>query len=102
MDTFMSETCAHWNNPAGTTLVEVETDIDCTPIDPMSRDWAQAYPIEKLYLARQTFTEYTAFVAGDVLIADTVSYAVKAVHKYDALGGISAYYHLILEQVSGS
>lgn len=100
---FLTETCVHQNNPTGASLDTVASDIACTPIDKLlGREWQQSYPIEKLFLMRQTFTEYTAFVAGDLLVADSVTYAVSAVHDYDAQGGMSAYTHLILEEQSGS
>lgn len=100
---FLTETCTHKNNPSGASLVTVATGIACSPIDALlGRDYIQDYPTEKLFLKRQTFTEYTAFVAGDLLVADSITYAVMAVHSYDAQGGMSAYTHLILELQSGS
>jgi len=102
VDNFLTETCTHKNNPTGAELVTVASGIACTPIDALARDWAQDYPTEKLYLMRQTFTKYTAFAAGEYLVADSVTYAVTAVHGYDAQGGMDAYYHLTLELQSGS
>lgn len=83
-------------------LLYVSGTIACSPIDPVDKAYSQAYPIEKLFLMRQTFTKYAAFVSGDHLVADSVTYAVKAVHPYAAQGSMDAYYHLILEQQSGS
>lgn len=102
MDNVLTAICDHWNNPTGAELVEVETDIACSPIDPLDKTWTQAYPIEKQYLMRQSFTKYTAFVAGDYLVANSTTYAVKAVHPWPAQGSMDLYYHLILEQQSGS
>ncbi len=102
MLSMLTETCTHKNNPSGSSLVQVATGIACTPIDPLSQDWRQSYPIEKQFLMAQSFTKYTAFVAGDYLVADSVTYAVKAVFPYDAQGGMDAYYHLTLEKQSGS
>lgn len=102
MDAMLTETCTHKNNPSGASLVTVATDIACTPIDDMGKDWKQAYPIEKQFLMRQSFTKYTAFVAGDYLVANSITYAVRAVHSYDAQGGLDTYYHLELEEQSGS
>ena len=76
--------------------------ITCSPIDPMSDIVRQAYPIEKQFMMRQSFTKYTAFVAGDYLVADSVTYAVKIVNPWPAQGSMDKYYHLILEQQSGS
>ena len=87
---------------AGAALATVDTGIACTPIDPLDRTWSQHYPIDKQFLMRQTFTKYTAFTAGDYLVADGVTYAVRAVHPYDEQGGMDAYYHLVLEFQSGS
>ena len=102
MDNVLTETCTHKNNPSGASLVTVASDIACSPIDPMDKAYSQAYPIEKLFLMRQCFTKYTAFVSGDHLVADSTTYAVKAVHPWPAQGSLDAYYHLILEQQSGS
>jgi len=102
MDNVLTETCTHKNNPTGAALATVASSIACSPIDPLDKTYSQAYPIEKLFLMRQTFTKYTAFAAGDHLVADSTTYAVKAVHPWPAQGSMDAYYHLILEQQSGS
>ena len=102
MDNVLTETCTHKNYPSGASLVTVASSIACSPIDPLDKTYSQAYPNEKLFLMRQTFTKYTAFVSGDHLVADSVTYAVKAVHPYAAQGSLDAYYHLVLEQQSGS
>lgn len=104
MDNFLTETCTHQNNPTGTVGDignVVAAGIACTPIDTLGREYRQDYPIEKLYLLRQTFTEYTAFEPGNELVANSITYTVKAVHSYDAQGGMSAYTHLVLEDASG-
>ena len=80
----------------------MQENIYCTPIDQLDKAWTQGYPIEKLFLMRQVYTKYTAFQAGDYLVYDDVTYAVKVVHPYDAQGAFDAYYFLILEQQSGS
>lgn len=102
MQAMLTETCVHKNNPSGTSLVTVATGIACTPIDDMGRDWKQQYPIEKQFLLRQSYTKYTAFVAGDYLVANSLTYAVRAVHPYAAQGGLDAYTFLELEEQSGS
>ncbi len=101
-DFFQAITVTHKNNPTGTTLATVETDIDCTPIDAIDKTWGQHYPIEKQFLMRQTYTKYADFQAGDYLVYDGTTFAVKAVHAYDAQGGLDAYTFLILEWQSGS
>ena len=84
-------------------LLYVSGTIACSPIDRLlGQEWLQSYPIEKQFLIRQTFTKYTAFVAGDYLVADSVTYAVKVVHPWSAQGSLDKYYHLILEEQSGS
>ncbi len=83
-------------------LMYVSGTIACSPIDPLDKTYSQAYPIEKLFLMRQSFTKYTAFVSGDHLVADSTTYAIKAVHPWLAQGSLDLYYHLILEQQSGS
>ena len=102
MDSMLTETCTHKNNPTGATLATVATGIACTPIDPVSQVVWQSYPIEKQFLMRQSFTKYTAFVAGDYLVADSVTYAVKVVDPWDAQNGLDKFYHLTLEKQSGS
>ena len=103
MDNVLTETCTHKNNPSGASLVTVASDIACSPIDKLlGQEWLQSYPIDKLFLMRQSFTKYTAFVAGDYLVADSVTYAVKAVHPYAAQGSLDAFSMLILEEQSGS
>lgn len=102
MQSMLTETCTHKNNPTGATLATVATGIVCTPIDSLSQVSWQAYPIEKQFLMCQSFTKYTAFGAGDYLVADSVTYAVKAVYPWDAQNGLDKYYHLTLEKQSGS
>lgn len=100
---FMSILVTHKNNPTGTELVTVQEDIYCSPIDRLSQDFQQSYPIEKLFLMRQTYTKYGAFQPGDYLLDDnSLLYAVKVVHDYDAQGGLDAFTFLILEEQSGS
>ena len=95
----LSETATHKSNPTGSSLATVATGIACAPIDSIAQTYAQAYPIDTLFLMKQTFTEYTAFVAGDYLVADSVTYTVKAVHKWDGMGRYAVTgYILILEQ----
>ncbi|NVM23988.1 MAG: hypothetical protein HWN68_19690 [Desulfobacterales bacterium] len=98
MDNVLTATCTHKNNPTGASLATVATGIACSPIDPLDKTYTQAYPIEKLFLMRQSFTKYIAFAAGDYLVSDSTTYAVKAVHPWPALGSLDLYYHLILEQ----
>lgn len=102
MDNVLTATCTHKNNPTGASLDTVASGIACSPIDPAGREWTQAYPIEKQYLIRQSFTKYAAFSDGDYLVSGGVTYAVKAVHPWSAQGSLDIYYHLILEQQSGS
>jgi len=102
MDAMLTASCTHKNNPTGAALVTVSTGISCTPTDPLDKTWSQQYPNDKMFLMRQTFTKYIAFVAGDYLVQGGVTYAVRAVHPYAAQGGIDVFYHLILEYQSGS
>lgn len=102
MDAVLTETCTHKNNPTGSELATVATGIACTPIDKASSITYQAYPIEKQFLIKQCYTKYTAFEAGDYLVANSITYAVKAVHFWDVQGSMDAYYELILEEQSGS
>ena len=103
MDNVLTNTCTHKNNPSGASLVTVASDIACTPIDKLlGQEWSQSYPIEKQFLMRQAYTKYTAFQAGDYLVADSTTYAVKAVHPYAGQGSLDAYTFLILELQSGS
>lgn len=97
MNEYLTETCTHKRSD-GTTLTTIASGIAISPIDPMVAAEAQAYPLDKLYMARQCFTEYTAFQAGDQLIADSTTYIVKAVHPWAAQGSLSIYYHLVLEE----
>lgn len=100
---FMAILVTHKNNPTGASLVTVQEDIYCAPIDRLSQDFQQSYPIEKMFLMRQTYTKYTAFQPGDYLLDDnSLLYAVKVVHDYDAQGGFDAFSMLILEEQSGS
>lgn len=102
MDTILTETCTHKNNPTGAALATVESGIEISPIDPLDKAYTQAYPMDKLFLMRQCFTKYTAFEAGDYLVSDSITFAVKAVHPWPAQGSLDKYYHLILEYQSGS
>jgi len=102
MDNVLTNTCTHKNNPTGAALATVASDIACSPIDPLSDIVRQAYPIDKQFLMRQSFTKYTAFVAGDYLVAGSTTYAVKMVNPWPAQGSMDKYYHLILEEQSGS
>lgn len=102
-DFFLAILVTHKNNPTGTSLVTVQENIYCSAIDQFSRNvWAQEYPTEKLHLMRQTHTKYTAFAAGDYLVHDGLTYAIRAIHPYDAQGGLDAFYSLVLEEQSGS
>jgi hypothetical protein len=102
VDNFLTATCDHKNNPTGAaTLSTVATGIACTPLDPASRTPSQDYPVEKLYLLRECFTKYSAFVTGDFLVSGGVTYAVRAAWPWAAQGAMDAYYHLILEQQVG-
>ena len=102
-DMWKAITVTHKNNPSGAELVTVQEDIYCTPIDRLlGQQWLQDYPTNKQFLMRQTYTKYTAFQAGDYLVYDSVTFAIKAVHAYDAQGSFDAFYFLILEWQSGS
>jgi len=99
----LTETATHKNNPTGAALATVDMGIACAPIDSISQTYAQMYPIDRMFLMKQTFTEYTAFQPGDYLVADSVTYAVKAVHKWDGQGRYAdTGYILILEMQAGS
>jgi len=92
--------CDHWNNPTGALLVEVDTGIACSPIDPISpgSSLLQEYPTEKPYRLKQAFTLYTAFQPQDRLISGGVTYTVQTAHFYAAQDGMEAYYHILLEE----
>ena len=104
MDNFLTLTgVTHKNNPTGAaTLTTVSTTVVTTPIDPATRTPTQDYPIEKLYLLRECYTKYAAFVTGDFLVSGGVTYAVRAVWPWAAQGGMDSYYHIVLEQQLGS
>jgi len=102
MDAMLTASCTHKNNPTGAALTTVASDISCTPIDPLDKTWSQAYPIDKLFLMRQCFTKYTAFEAGDYLVSDGTTFAVRAVHPWPAQSSLDKYYYLVLEYQSGS
>jgi len=102
MENVLTETCTHKNNPTGASLATVATDISISPIDPLDKGYSQQYPTDKLFLMRQCFTKYTAFAAGDYLVSDGTTFAVKAVHDWPAQGSMDAYYFLVLEYQSGS
>lgn len=63
----------------------------------MSATPSQEYPIEKLFLMREFYTKYTAFVAGDYATFASVDYPVRAVHPWDELGGLDTFYRVIVE-----
>lgn len=102
MDNVLTETCTHKNNPTGAALATVDTGISISPIDPLDKTWSQAFPQDKLFLMRQCFTKYTAFAAGDYLVSDGTTFAVRAVHPWPSQSSLDKYYHLILEYQSGS
>jgi hypothetical protein len=98
----MTATAEHRNNPTGAAATSsVATGIAITPINPLSNSnaTAQDYPIEKLFLLRETFTAYTAFKSGDFLVSGGITYAIRAVHKSEI--SLGAFYYLILEKQIG-
>ena len=105
MDLFLTTTCTH-KRPGGTgTLTTIQAGVVCSPPDPIESGGGspdQAYPIEKLFNARQFFTEYTAFVAGDYVTFNSTDYAVRVVQPWATLGGLSTYYRVVAEVKSGS
>jgi hypothetical protein len=93
----MTATAEHRNNPTGAASTSsVATGIAITPLVPASAAPSQDYPIEKLFLLRETYTAYTAFRHGDFLITGGLTYAVQAALKTEASLGV--FYHLILEE----
>jgi len=103
LDNFLTATCSHLNNPTGAaTTSTVATGIACTPIDPASKGTAQAYPVEKLFLLRESHTKYSGFATGDFLVSGGVTYAVVGVGEWAAQGGMDKYYSLTLEISLGS
>ncbi len=104
MDTFLTNSgVIHKNNTTGAaTLTTVSSSVVTTPIDPAGKTASQSFPIEKLFLLKECFTKYTAFVTGDYLVSAGVTYAVRAVWPWAAQGGLDTYYHLVLEQTLGS
>ena len=100
---FMTETCTHKNNPTGAaTLSTVASAIACTPLDPASVKPSEDYPVDKMFLLKETFTKYTAFQKGDFIEIDSVEYPILAAHSWGAQGGLDAYYHIIAEEPYGS
>lgn len=98
---FMVDTAEHRNNPTGAASTSsVATGIAIVPINSTDRAPSQDYPIEKLFLLRETKTAYTAFQTGDFLVSGGVTYAVKAVVKGD--NALGEFYSLILEETLGS
>jgi hypothetical protein len=102
MESFLTATCVHKNNPTGAALATVASNIPCTPVDAATELYGMEYPMDKLFLLHETFTEYVAFQPGDYLVAGGVTYAVKSVNAWAAQGGMSAYYHILVEKQSGS
>jgi hypothetical protein len=96
----MTATAEHRNNPTGAAATSsVATGIEITPINSTSSLPTQDYPIEKLFLLRETFTAYTAFKSGDFLVSGGITYAIRAVHKSEISLGV--FYYLILEKQIG-
>lgn len=100
MNNFLTNTgVTHKNNPGGAASPStVSTTVITSPIDPASKVPSQDYPIEKLFLLKECFTKYADFVTGDFLVSGGVTYAVRAVWPWPALGDLDTFYHLILEQ----
>lgn len=97
---FMTATFEHRNNPTGAASTSsVATGIACTPIDPASKLPSQEYPINKLFLLKETFTKYTAALTGDFAVSGGKTYVIRAAWPWAAQGGLDAFTHLILEEV---
>lgn len=94
----MTATAEHRNNPNGSSAStsSVASGIAITPLEPVSNALAQDYPIEKLYMLKQTFTHYTACRNGDFLVTGGVTYAVQASLKFS--GELGTIYQLMLEE----
>lgn len=104
-DRFLTVTGTHKNNPTGAAAPSVvSSSVLLTPLDPpgFSDIPTQQYPTEKLFLMRETFTNYSAFATGDFLVVGGVTYAVRAVLPFAAQGEMEAFYRLIVEQQLGS
>lgn len=97
MDNFLTSTCTHKRPDGAGTLTTIQTGVVCTPADPMGATPSQEYPIEKLFLMREFFTKYTAFLPGDYATFDSVDHAVRSVHPWAALGGLDKFYRVIVE-----
>ena len=102
MINFLTATCTHKSNPTGSSLATIAANIACSPIDPVASAPVQDYPVERLYITRETYTKYVAFAAGDYLVSGSTTYAVKLVGKWTELDGLDTFYHLVLEEQSGS
>lgn len=102
MDSFLTTTFDHYQNPTGAAWSVVQADVACTPVDPLGREYVQEYPLEKLYLMMQVFTKYTAVEPGDRIVSGGVTYVAKASLPWGAQGGLDVFHHVILERVSGS
>lgn len=98
MDSLLTATAAHWNNPTGAAWELAAAGIECSPPDPLGLQEAQAYPVDKLFMARQVFTRYTACAAGDRLVIGATTYVVKAMHPWAAQGGMDKFYHIVVEE----
>jgi hypothetical protein len=93
----MTATAEHRNNPTGAAATSsVATGIACTPINPTSKVPSQDYPVEKLYLLKETFTAYTAAKSGDFWVSGGITYAIRAAWKSEMDLGV--FYYLILEE----
>lgn len=101
MNSFLTETATHKNNPTGAaTLTTVSSSVTCSPAWPTTRVPTQDYPLEKLFMMYEVYTKYTAFAAGDVLELGSVTYIVRAVQKWEEIvaGGLDDFYLLVVEK----
>src|SRR5262245_59048658 len=96
----MTATAEHRNNPTGAAATSsVATGSASAPTNPISstsKGLGQDYPVEKLFLLKETFTLYTAFETGDYLVSGGVTYAVRAAQKSEISLGVL--YYLVLEE----
>lgn len=103
MDRYLTSTFTHLNNPTGAaSRSSVATNQTCTPLDPLTKQAAQAYPIEKLHLLRVFYTKYAALATGDAVTVSGETFTVKAVCPWAALGSLDTFYEVVAEKTLGS
>lgn len=102
MDNFLTQTCVH-KRPNGTgSLTTVQSNIACTPADPMGASPSTEYPLEVLMTMREFFTKYAAFQPGDYATFSSTDYPVRAAQEWGELGGLETFYRVLIEAKQGA